>query len=105
MDKRLITVVAASTALSLPAPDMDTDRKPVAKRLDTAEALHIESERLVDPIPVMVEREARPFEPMIHNDTWLPFWDDDGADGVDADATPLGSPLVLMVSAEQSDYS
>jgi len=100
MDKRLITVVAASAALNLPAlPEMDPDRKPVAKALDTPEALHIDSDRLTDPLPTVIEREVRPFEPVMHNDSWLAYWDDDG-DGVDADTTPLGMPVTLRESAD-----
>lgn len=102
MDKRLIVVMPAVLALNMPAPELDCDRRPVAKPLDTPDALHIESERLADPIPVLVQREARPFEPMMHNDSWLAHWDDDG-DGVDADTTPLGSPVALMASADQQD--
>jgi hypothetical protein len=63
---------------------MDPDRKAVAKALDTPEELHIDSDRLTDPLPTVIEREVRPFEPMMHNDSWLAYWDDDG-DGVDAD--------------------
>ena len=104
MDKRPVVIFTASAALlSLPAPEMDADRKPKAKALDTPDALHIDSERLADPIPVLVQREARPFEPMLHNDPWLPLWED--GDGVDADTTPLGSPIALMASADQQDAS
>jgi hypothetical protein len=105
MGKRLAPLLAAAvlqTVPNAPSPDTDKDRGPAAMPAGRHHSPHVEDEPFLDAISERVQREARPSDDMPPGRgtdwDWNEAADDNYGWWVAANATPLGSPPVLLAS-------